>query len=54
MEIMLFKLIWNGPDIIRRNIMIPNVSNGGIKMVDVQSAARAQQIFWIQRIKVAD
>ena len=54
MESMLFKFIWNGPDKIRRNIMIQNVSNGGIKMVDVQSSARAQQLFWIQRIKEAD
>ena len=54
MESMFFKFIWNGPDKIRRNVMIQDLSKGGIKMVDVQSSASAQQLYWIQRIKDAD
>ncbi|XP_041481749.1 uncharacterized protein LOC121428924 [Lytechinus variegatus] len=34
--------------------MIQDLSNGGIKMVDVYSAVKAQQLFWIERIKHAD
>ena len=54
MESMFFKFIWNGPDNIQRNVMIQDLSKGGIKMVDVQSSASAQQLYWIQRIKEAD
>ena len=54
MESMFFKFIWNGPDKIRRNVMIQDLSDGGIKMVDVLSAASAQQLYWIQRIREAD
>ena len=53
MESMLFQIIWNGPAKNQRNVMIQDLSKGGIKMVDVQSSA-SQQLYWFQRIKEAD
>ena len=48
---LLYKFIWNDkPDKIKRNLLIQNYNNGGLKMIDLVKFIRALKITWIRRL----
>ena len=48
-ESCLYKFIWKGNDKVRRNTIIQDYKNGGLKMLDLDTAQRKQCVKWIQR-----
>jgi len=46
---MIFDFLWNGRDKIKRKAMIADYSNGGLKMINLDSTIRTQRIMWIKR-----
>ena len=47
----MYKYIWNGkPDKIKRNTLIGNIEQGGLKMIDFENMVKAQKLMWIKRI----
>ena len=50
-EKIFYDFLWNGPDRIKRNVMIQDLGKGGLNMIDVKSFIHAQQIVWIDKIK---
>lgn len=51
---MFFNFLWGGNDKIKRNIMINDYEQGGLKMIDVSSYFKAIKASWIDRYKKAD
>ena len=48
---LLYKFIWNDkPDKIKRNLLIQNYNNGGLKMIDLVKFVRALKITWVRRL----
>jgi hypothetical protein len=46
-----FNFIWNGkPDKVKRNTIISDYSDGGLKMLDVASFICAQKVMWVKRL----
>ena len=46
-----YSFLWNGkPDKIKRSTIIRQIKEGGLKMIDVESMARALKINWIQKM----
>ena len=43
------QFIWNGPDKIKRSELNAAYENGGLKMVDIISRIKAQQLMWLKR-----
>jgi hypothetical protein len=46
----MFKFLWNGKDKIKRNTIIGNYEDGGIKMIDLELFIDALNIAWAARI----
>ena len=47
----MYKFIWNNkPDKIKRNTLIGNIKDGGLKMIDFENMVKAQKLMWIKRI----
>ena len=45
-----FSFLWNGKgDKIKRDIIINDYSNGGLKMIDIQSFIKSLQAIWIKK-----
>ena len=48
---LLYNFIWDGPtDRIKRNTLIKQYAEGGLKMIDIKSFALAIKLTWIRRI----
>ena len=43
------QFIWNGPDKIKRSVLSADYENGGLKMVDIVTKIKTQQIMWLKR-----
>ena len=43
------QFIWNGPDKIKRCVLSADYENGGLKMVDIVTKIKTQQIMWLKR-----
>jgi len=48
-ESCLYKFIWKGNDKVKRNTLIQDYKNGGLKMLDLETAEKKQCVKWIQR-----
>ena len=47
---MFYNFLWNGKgDKIKRNIMISDYSEGGLKMIDIASFYRSLKATWIKK-----
>jgi len=45
-----FKFLWNGkPDKVKRNIIIQQIQDGGLKMVDIESTLKSCKVNWVKR-----
>jgi len=50
MECMFYKFLWNnGPDKVKRNVMIQNYSEGGLRMIDIQNFIYHLKLTWLKR-----
>lgn len=49
-EKILYSYLWDGPDRVKRNVIIQELIKGGLKMIDVKSFITAQQLIWIDKI----
>ena len=49
-EKMCFDFLWRGKDKIKRNIMVLDYEQGGLKMMNFRSFVKAQRIMWIKRL----
>jgi len=47
---LIFKLLWNGKDKIRRISAINNYEEGGVKMIDVETMIKSFRLAWLKRI----
>ncbi len=45
----LYKFLWNGPDKVKRQAMIANLAQGGLKMPHFESIIKTQKIMWAKR-----
>lgn len=46
-----YKFLWNsGPDRIKRNVMIQDVKDGGLKMVNTNKFIQSLKVTWLRRI----
>jgi hypothetical protein len=45
-----FKFIWNGPDRIKRNVICNKYEYGGLKMIDLKSRIKTQNVMWLKRL----
>ena len=43
------QFIWNGPDRVKRSEMSANCDEGGLKMIDISTKIKAQQLIWLKR-----
>ena len=51
LETLFFSFIWGGKgDKIARKIIINDIENGGLKMTDIRSFAKALKISWIKKV----
>ena len=51
LETLFFSFIWDGKgDKIARKIIINDIENGGLKMTDIRSLAKALKISWIKKV----
>ena len=51
LETLIFSFIWGGKgDKIARKIIINDIENGGLKMTDIRSFAKALKISWIKKV----
>ena len=47
----MFKVLWDGkPDKISRKVIVQNYSNGGLKMIEIESYINSLKAKWIKRI----
>ena len=54
-EQMLYRFLWNnGPDKVKRNIIIAPKEYGGLNMVHISAQAKALKIAWIKRFLEGD
>jgi hypothetical protein len=54
-ETLLYNFLWNGkPDRVKRSTMIRDISEGGLKMIDVRSMIDALNISWIKQFFTND
>jgi exonuclease III len=54
-ENLLYNFLWNGkPDRISRSTMIRDISEGGLKMIDVKSMISALNISWLDKFYIKD
>ena len=44
-----YNFLWNGKDKVKRNVLIQNQENGGMKMIDISSMINAQYAQWVKR-----
>ena len=45
-----YSFVWNGKgDKIKRNVMINDYAEGGLKMIDIQSFSKALKATWIRK-----
>jgi exonuclease III len=50
-----FTFIWqNKPDKVKRNTIISDYENGGLRMIDVECFINAQKVMWVKRILKED
>ena len=50
-ERMFFKFLWNnGPDRIKRSIIVKNVREGGLRMINISYFIKALNISWFRRV----
>ena len=47
---MIFSVLWNGEDKVRRLSSINSSEDGGIKMTDIESLDKAVRLAWLKRI----
>ena len=47
---LLFQFLWNGPDKVTRKSAINEYSNGGLKMIDLDSMIISLRLAWLKRI----
>ena len=47
---LVFGFIWNGPDRIKREILVKQYEDGGLKMICSKSLLQVQKVKWIQRV----
>jgi hypothetical protein len=46
-----YNFVWNyKPDKIKRNTLIADYTNGGLRMLDVNSFLKAQKVMWVKRL----
>ena len=45
----IYGFIWNGKDKIKRNALISDVNNGGIKMLDLDSMIKAKRVVCLKK-----
>jgi exonuclease III len=49
-EVLMYDFLWDGkPERIKRNTVIRNISEGGLKMIDIRSMIDALKISWITK-----
>ena len=41
------QFIWNGPDRVKRSEMSANYDEGGLKLIDIFTKIKAQQLIWL-------
>ena len=46
----IYKFIWNGPDRLKRKSVRNKYDNGGLKMIDLKSRVRTQNVIWLKRL----
>jgi len=46
---LIYNFLWKGQDKVKRNVMVADYNNGGLKMIDINCTMRAQQIMWMRR-----
>jgi hypothetical protein len=47
----MYSFVWSGkPEKIKRNTLISDICNGGLKMVDFRSMVKAQKVMWVKRL----
>ena len=46
---LIHQFIWNGPDTVKRSEMSANYDEGGLKMIDIFTKIKAQQLMWLKR-----
>ena len=46
----IFNFLWNGKDKIKRNSVIGDYDEGGLKMIHLESFVRTKHIMWIKRL----
>jgi len=46
---LIYNFLWKGQDKVKRNVMIADYKDGGLKMIDISCTMRAQQIMWMRR-----
>jgi hypothetical protein len=44
-----YKFLWNGPDKVKRQSMIADFAQGGLKMPHIESIVKTQKIMWAKR-----
>ena len=50
-ERMFFKFLWNnGPDRIKRSIIVKNVREDGLRMINISYFIKALKISWFRRV----
>ena len=47
---LVYGFIWNGPDRVKREVMVKQYDDGGLKMLCLKSLLHVQKIKWINRI----
>ena len=49
-----YNFIWNGPAKIKKNVLIKEYIEGGLKMINISAFIRALKITWIRRLILND
>jgi hypothetical protein len=50
-----FKFLWsNKKDKIKRDTIISNYEDGGLKMLDIESFIKAQKVMWVKRLSTGE
>ena len=51
LEKIMFNFIWDGkPDKIKRDILIQDYEQGGLKMIDIENFILSFKVSWVQRL----
>ena len=51
---LMYRFIWKGNDKIKRNALINDIEDGGLKMLDIQSMILAQRVMVLKRFTNKD